>query len=121
MIVQRKTAWTPLIRTGLYGLLLALAAVMLIPFAWQVSTSLKPLSEIETGSFLPQHIQLIQNYAKVFEINFDRYMFNSVFTAAWTTWLQVLSSAFAAYAFSRIDWPGPDKVFILYLSTLMIP
>ena len=121
MIVQRKTALTPFVRVTQYALLIGLAAAMLIPFMWQVATSLKPIGEVEGGSFWPQHTQFIENYTEVFKINFDRYLYNSVFTAAWVTWLQVLTSALAAYAFSRIDWPGRDKVFVLYLATLMIP
>ena len=121
MIVKKKTIWTPIARVLQYGLLVGLAAVMLIPFAWQLATSFKPVSEIEGGSFFPQHSQGLVNYREVFEINFGRYFFNSVFMASWVAFLQVFTSAMAAYAFSRIDWPGRDKVFMLYLATLMIP
>ena len=121
MIVRKKTIWTPLTRVLQYGLLVSLAATMMIPFAWQLSTSCKPVSEVEGGRFLPEHPQVVENYRRVFEINFDRYFFNSVFTAGWVTFLQVLTSAMAAFAFSRIDWPGRDRLFVLYLATLMIP
>lgn len=121
MIVKKKTFWTPLTRVVQYSLLIGLVALMFIPFAWQVSTSMKPVSEVVGGKFLPEHPQPFKNYRRVFEINFDRYFFNSVFTAGWATFLQVLTSAMAAYAFSRIDWPGRDRIFVLYLATLMIP
>ena len=121
MIVKKKTVWTPIGRFVQYAMLVGLAVLMLIPFAWQVSTSFKPIAEVEGGSFWPENPQAKKNYLKVFEINFDRYFFNSVFTALWVTFLQVLTSALAAYAFSRIDWPGRDRMFILYLATLMIP
>jgi len=93
---------------------------MLLPFIWQVLTSLKPLREIEKelwpGTWLPG------NYAKVFEqIRFGRYYLNSVLVAVWVTLLQVTTSAMAAFAFSRLRWPGRDKVFLLYLATMMIP
>ena len=52
---------------------------------------------------------------------FVRYYFNSLFIAAWVTLLQCLTSAMAAFAFSRLHWPGRDKVFLLYLGTMMIP
>jgi ABC-type glycerol-3-phosphate transport system permease component len=58
---------------------------------------------------------------KYLPISFGRWYFNSFFVAAWVTVLQVLTSAMAAYAFSRIEWPGRDKVFLLYLGTMMIP
>lgn len=94
---------------------------MALPFLWMVATSLKPLSEVQGGSFLPKQWQP-WNYADVCkQIAFGRYYFNSVFIAAWVTFLQVLTSSLAAYAFARIEWPGRDKVFVLYLATLMVP
>ena len=52
---------------------------------------------------------------------FVRYYFNSLFVAAWVTLAQCLTSAMAAFAFSRLQWRGRDKVFLLYLGTMMIP
>lgn len=58
---------------------------------------------------------------KYLPISFGKWYFNSFFVAAWVTVLQVLTSAMAGYAFSRVEWPGRDKVFLLYLGTMMIP
>jgi ABC-type glycerol-3-phosphate transport system permease component len=49
------------------------------------------------------------------------YFRNSLFVAAWVTFLQVLTSSLAAFSFARLQWPGRDKVFLLYLSTMMLP
>jgi ABC-type glycerol-3-phosphate transport system permease component len=101
--------------------LAALALTMLIPFLWMVLASFKPLQEVEELNPLPS-VWLPSNYLKVFEqIPFARYYFNSLFVAAWVTLLQCLTSSMAAYAFSRLRWPGRDLVFRLYLGTLMIP
>jgi multiple sugar transport system permease protein len=54
-------------------------------------------------------------------IPFARFYWNSLFVAAWVTFLQVITSSLAAFSFSRLQWPGRDKVFLLYLSTLMLP
>lgn len=54
-------------------------------------------------------------------IDFLRWYYNSFFTSAAITFLQVLTSAMAAYAFARMAWPGRDQVFFLYLATMMIP
>ena len=63
-----------------------------------------------------------ENYLNVFrQIQFARYYFNSIFIAAWVTFLTCLTSAMAAYAFARLRWTGRDVVFRLYLATLMIP
>ncbi len=62
------------------------------------------------------------NYLEVFrQIPFSRYYINSIFVAAWVTFLQVLTSSMAAFAFARLEWPGRDKIFVLYLSTMMLP
>ena len=62
------------------------------------------------------------NYLEVFRvIPFGRFYWNSVFVASWVTFLQVFTSSLAAFSFARIRWPGRDRVFILYLATMMLP
>ena len=98
-----------------------LAATMLVPFVWMILTSFKPLAEVERLNPWPSRWQP-RNYIEVFrQISFARYYFNSIFVAAWVTFLQCLTSAMAAYAFARLRWRGRDVVFRLYLGTLMIP
>lgn len=98
-----------------------MALTSLAPFVWMVLASFKPLEEVEQINPLPT-VWHPENYARVFEqIPFARYYFNSVFIAAWVTFLQCLTSAMAAYAFARLRWKGRDTVFRLYLATLMIP
>ena len=106
--------------------------LMLFPFLWMLGASIKPRSEIYDLSLLPEIPQL-ENYAvvlrqkpepytkKLLNLNFAKWYFNSIFVATWVTTLQVLTSSMAAYAFSRIRWPFRDKVFVLYLATMMIP
>lgn len=66
--------------------------------------------------------QIPDKYSKEFlEVDYIRWYFNSLFTSLAITFLQVLTSAMAAYAFSRVQWPGRDQVFFLYLGTMMIP
>ena len=54
-------------------------------------------------------------------VPFARFYWNSIFIASWVTFLQVMTSAFAAYAFARLKWPGRDRLFMLYLATMMLP
>jgi multiple sugar transport system permease protein len=62
------------------------------------------------------------NYGEVFRrVNFSLNYFNSTVVAILVTLGQVATSVMAGYAFSRLRWPGRDKVFLLYLATLMIP
>lgn len=106
---------------GVYATLILIAITTLLPFLWMVFTSFKPLTELESGKLLPQN-WLPGNYGDVFEqVRFGRYYLNSIFVAAWVTYLTCLTSALAAYSFARLQWKGRDSVFRLYLATLMIP
>jgi multiple sugar transport system permease protein len=101
--------------------LIMFSLVTLGPFLWMILTSFKSLSEVDQLNPIPSQWHF-ENYAQVFrQVPFAHYYFNSVFIASWVTFLQVLTSSMAAFAFSRLRWPGREVVFKLYLVTLMIP
>lgn len=105
-----------------FHLLLAVGGLLMaLPFVWMVLTGLKPLSEVGLENWIPENFNW-KNFLTVFEVvPFAQYYWNSLFVAAWVTFLQVFTSSLAAFSFSRLQWPGRDKVFLLYLSTLMLP
>jgi ABC-type glycerol-3-phosphate transport system permease component len=99
----------------------ALAIMMALPFLWMLLTSLKPLSEVGLQEWIPSVIQW-HNYKDVFDtIDYAQFYLNSIYVACWVTFLQVFTSARAAFAFSRLEWKGRDKIFVLYLGTMMLP
>lgn len=101
--------------------LIALSALALLPFIWMVLASFKSLPDISSPDPIPSTWHP-ENYLAVFkQVPFARYYFNSVFISAWITFLVVLTSSMAAYAFSRLQWPGRDVLFRMYLATMMIP
>ncbi len=111
------------LKTLTYLVLLLGGASMIIPFLWMISTSLKEAQAIYTfpPKWIPDPI-IFTSYVKVWKIvPFARFYFNSIFVALCVTVGQVMTSAFAAYAFSRLRWPGRDKLFFAYLATMMIP
>jgi len=117
-MANRTRLWTTL---GVVAALLLLSASTLAPFLWMVAASFKPIAELEQSNVLP-HEWHVENYKQVFgQVPFGRYYLNSVLVAGWVTLLQCLTSAMAGYAFARLNWPGRDLVFKLYLATLMIP
>ena len=83
--------------------------------------------ETKVGSFAGYYIidwfqSTTENYERAWNaFPFARYMFNSIFVGLATTALTVFTSAMAAYAFARLKFKGRDKVFFVYLSTLMVP
>ena len=117
--MQRK-----LITTGILHLVLVLFSLCLaLPFVWMALTGFKTIEEIGLDSWIPAEF-VWSNYTDVFEtegIQFGRWYWNSLFIAATVTFLQVLTSSLAAFSFSRLKWPGRDKVFLLYLGTMMLP
>ncbi len=109
--------------TLLHVVLTLIALSLVIPFVWMVLTSLKELEECGLESWLPVEF-LWKNYSDVFRIEgiqFGRWYWNSVFVAASVTFLQVFTSSLAAFSFARLEWPGRNKVFLLYLGTMMLP
>ncbi len=122
---QKRKVFT---RTFLLYLFLILGAVtMLAPFLWMITTSLKEPGEVFSYmkpwwyDWFPTSF-VWQNYIKAYQVvPFARFYFNSVFVAVLTTLGQVSTSAFSAYAFARLNFPGRDKIFFAYLATMMIP
>lgn len=111
-------------QTALFVLMAALGLAFIAPFAWMVSTSLKPLDETMSipPRWLPSTIQW-KNYPEAIAAmgHFWLYAGNTFFLCVMNVAGTVLSSALAAYGFSRIEWRGRDKVFLLLLATMMIP
>ena len=105
-----------------YGILIVLSISTLLPFLWMLLTSFKPIEEVTNLSPIPKRWQP-QNYLEVGNQAkfFGRYYLNSLFVAAWVTFLTLLTSSMAAFSFARLTWPGRNQVFTLYLATMMIP
>ena len=99
------------------------AVIMIIPFLWMLSASFKLKNEIFSVpiQWIPKTFHL-DNYDEVLnKINFPTYFLNTAKITVSITLLQVITCSMAAYAFSKLKWPGRDMVFLLYLGTMMIP
>jgi multiple sugar transport system permease protein len=119
-----SAALSRILKIAVFTALLASAAAFLAPMLWMLSTSLKPLNETMTlpPVWIPSEIQW-RNYPDAIAAmgHFWRYAGNSLFLALVTMIGTVTSSALAAYGFSRVEWKGRDKVFVILLATMMIP
>ncbi len=106
-----------------YLLLFAGTVVMILPFLWMISTSFKVQAQVMT--FPPEWIPrpfTFANYPELFHtLPFGRYFYNSVVVAIARTAGEVAFAIVTAFAFSRLEFPGRDKLFLLYLATMMIP
>jgi len=111
-------------KIALHLVLLFGCIIMLLPFFWMLSTSLKDSSAI-FKDFPPRWIPeefVWSNYSKAWTaVPFDRFYLNSIVVAVSVTTLQILTSSLAAFAFARLKFRGRDALFIIYLTALMIP
>ncbi len=103
--------------------LIAMGFFFVAPFIWMVSTSLKPDQQV--FRFPPEWIPrpaMWSNYAKAITmIPFLQYLMNTLTICVFSLIGNLLSSAVVAYGFSRIKWWGRDILFLVMLSTLMLP
>ena len=99
------------------------AIVITLPLAWMVSTSLKKSTEVFVlpPQWIPPAPQWV-NYKTVFDAApFGRYFLNSTIVTGFSVVGTLLSCSLAAYGFARLRFPGRDVLFVLLLSTLMLP
>lgn len=108
---------------ALHLVLILGSIVMLLPFFWMVSTSLKTRKEVFTYPpiLIPGEFAWSNYTDALTSMPFDRFYINSFVVATSVTILQLLVSSLAAFAFSRLHFRGRDRLFVFYLATLMIP
>ncbi|MFD2611925.1 carbohydrate ABC transporter permease [Paenibacillus gansuensis] len=100
-----------------------LGLIILAPFWWMISTSLKSMQEIMTypPTKYPHFFQF-ENYVHAWtKGKFSIYALNTLFLAGVGVFSHVLSNTFIAYGFARIKFPGKSFLFSLMLATMMIP
>lgn len=102
------------------------AVFMLIPFVWMLFATMKPHTEIYT-TFFP-HEWTLKSFADMWEAcnklmkgGIFRGFLNSILTTVPVVIVQILVSAFAAYAFAKLRFVGKEIVFLIMLGTMMIP
>jgi multiple sugar transport system permease protein len=99
------------------------ALVMIVPFLWLLSTSLKEQRQIflYPPQWIPNPVRW-QNYPEALtQLPFGRYTVNTLLITAITMVGVLLTSSLAAYGFARLNFPGRDPIFMVLLSTLMLP
>jgi multiple sugar transport system permease protein len=99
------------------------AAIIILPLVWMISTSLKQQMSVFVlpPQWIPNPVQW-RNYADVFDgAPFGRYLLNSGIVTVCSVFGSVLSCSLAAYGFARLRFPGRDLLFLMLLSTLMLP
>ncbi len=110
-------------KTVIYILLIVVTLVVLIPLLWMLTTSLK--TEVEASTFPPTLFPAVPQwhaFSDVFTaVPFLTYFLNTVFYTAAVTIGQFVCCSLAAFAFARLRFPGRNVLFIVYLTTMLIP
>ena len=117
------TSRNPVIRTLTIGFLALVALVEVFPYFWIATTSLKDLAGVL--QFPPSLLPLPphwENYVQAWQSGpFPRYLLNNVITTFGILILQLFLGCLAAYAFSKVEFPGRDLCFFLVVACLMVP
>lgn len=107
----------------LYAILTIGALTMLLPFFWMISTSFKTAGQAVAMPpvWLPKDPQ-ISNYEKALSMApFGKYFLNSVIVTIISTTGELITTILAAFAFSRLEFYGKNIIFMLLISTMMVP
>lgn len=107
-------------------IMMSLAGIIFImPFLWMISASMKP--ELDVLSYpiqwIPKQWNAVANYSEVWfgSLPFTTYYWNTIKITVLTTLFSVTISSMAAYGFTKIQFKGRDVLFLIILSTFMIP
>lgn len=123
--MRKAILWERLLKLTALLLLVVGSVIFVIPFFTAANMSLKSEAEIKTTSTwaLPQQPTL-ENYKELLtspNVSFSGFFWNTLIIAVLATLGVLISSSLVAYGFARLKFRGRDKLFIVMLSTMMLP
>ena len=108
----------------IYAILILITLVMITPFLWMLSASIKTseeVSKITPFRFIPE-IPRWENYREIWtKIPLGRFLGNTIYLTIIVTALQMLTSSFAAYAFAKLEFKHKNVLFLAYIATIAMP
>ncbi len=114
-------------RIGVYGVLIFIALLFIIPYLWLVLSSFKTPDAFNTFSFMPRdelgniHF-VLDNYKDAWiELNIPTVFMNTIIVCVVNTVVNLFLNSLSAYAFARMKFAGRDKIFLISLTSMMIP
>lgn len=124
-VIERKARTRERVKNGItYFFLTIWALLVLFPFYWMLLSSVKSYSAYN-GEYIPKFFTLqptFENYIDAFtKVPLGRYFTNTILFTVVTTVLMLAVIVLAAFAFARLDFPGKNLTFTLFLSLMMIP
>lgn len=111
-------------KVGIYAILLVITACMVVPFLWMLSASIKSNREVflmDPFEWIPKEPKW-DNYIKIWtKIPLLKFVGNTVILTIVVTFLQLLTSSFAAYSFAKLEFKHKNGVFLAYIATIAMP
>lgn len=121
--MEQKKRKITLGKIALYLILILIAIIMLVPFAWMLSASLKLDKDVFTMpiKWIPNEPRW-DNYIRIWKtIPLFTFLKNTVKLTVIITLLQLFTSSFAAYAFAKLDFKHRNLLFLAYIATIAMP
>lgn len=118
-MIKSYKARVKVYHTILFIVLLTVGLLMISPFIWTLSSSFKNNNEIFSYpiKWIPEVFRF-SNYEEVWSrIPFLTYYLNTLKLSVIVTTGQIVTCSLAAYSFSKLNYPGRDKIFLCYLAT----
>jgi len=122
-VERRQSTGDLVLRVVVYALIVLGAAVVIIPFAWMLSTSLKSQERlfVYPPEWIPTPPQW-HNYLDAWRaLPFGRFLWNTIFMTTLAMFAELFTASIVAYGFARFRFPLRNTLFILLLSTMMLP
>lgn len=123
MRTKGKKTWHVFGKLLLYTALILMSLIMLVPFVWMLSASLKYNKDVFSFpiQWIPQNPRW-ENYHDIWtEIPMAKFILNTIKLTIIVTILQLLTSSFAAYAFAKLNFRFRDTLFLAYVATIAVP
>ena len=120
---ERRVIGDATLRVFIYAVIVLGALVVLIPFGWMISTSLKSQDRlfVYPPEWLPNPAHW-GNYLDAWRaLPFGRFLWNTIFMTVLAMFAEVFTASIVAYGFARFRFPLRNTLFMLLLSTMMLP
>ncbi|MBZ0297484.1 MAG: carbohydrate ABC transporter permease [Anaerolineae bacterium] len=104
-----------------YACLTLIGITMVVPFLWMISTSFKPKTEITRPNFFPIEATTANYGEVILDTDLPRWYANSLVVAVMTTVSVAFFDSLSGYVFAKFNFPGKRAIFVIFLSSLMVP
>jgi ABC-type glycerol-3-phosphate transport system permease component len=108
-------------RSAGYLTLVVISAATVFPFLWMIATSLRPGNTVFGGGLVPRSVTTDAYQRAWSELEYPTHLWNSIYVTTATVVIVLALSTLGGYAFAKLDFPGKQIIYVILLSTLMLP